>query len=99
MSVSADSSGKATREPSEVITIPYVMGYVEPRAYEGKGWTLNPATLKDVIVLGECDADPQSEDFSINKLIKENVGNCGIIRQVIDARNKPYLPIIKVVAR
>lgn len=91
--------GVAVKENHELVTINDFFEYVEPARYMGEGWTLNPDTTQDVIVLGRCEDNPEDADFDITKVLKANSGNSGIVRSVVDARNKPYLPIIKVVAK
>ena len=52
---------------------------------------------KDVVVFGVAEEEI-TDDYTIAQLLKQYRGNSGIVRSVTDARNRPYLPIMKVVA-
>lgn len=95
----AKSDGTFAVENSEVVTIDCSSenGYVEPSQYRKEGWTLDCSTKKDVIVQGIAP-EVINDEFSINELLKKYKGCSGIVRGITDARNRPYLPIIKVVA-
>ena len=92
-------SGTYTLADDETITVDFSKdnGYVEPEAYTGEGWTLDVSTKKDVVVFGIAEEEI-TDDYTIAQLLKQYRGKSGIVRSVTDARNRPYLPIIKVVA-
>lgn len=95
------SGGVLTKENNETVTIncDRSNGYLPPADYDGTaGWTLNETTKKDVIVQDICDKEI-TDDYTINRLLKDNAGCSGIVTSVKDARNRPCLKIIKVVAK
>ncbi|MCU7380849.1 hypothetical protein OBO34_21275 [Clostridiales Family XIII bacterium ASD5510] len=91
-----DSDGKINVAAEISITVPYRDGYVEPKLYEGAGFTFGFDNL-DIVVLGECPAKV-TDDYTITTLKKE-YPNVATIYAVKDNTRRGHLQHWKVSAK
>lgn len=68
VSKTVDTSGRIVVTQEVSLTVPVRSGYVEPKAFTGKGFTFGTGNM-DVIVLGKIDEEITA-DFTITSLRK-----------------------------
>lgn len=90
-----DSDGVMHLTPSVTVTVPFREGYVDRRAYAGKGFTFGLDNL-DVVVLGVCDKDI-TDTYTITDLQDEY--NAATISAVADNTLRQLLKHWRVTAK
>ena len=96
VSKTVDTSGRIVVTQEVSLTVPVRSGYVEPKAFTGKGFTFGTGNM-DVIVLGEID-DEITADFTITSLRKK-YDHVATIYAVSDNTLRQQLKHWKVMAK
>ena len=96
VSKTVDTSGRIVVTQEVSLTVPVRSGYVEPKAFTGKGFTFGPGNM-DVIVLGKIDEEITA-DFTITSLRKK-YDHVATIYAVSDNTLRQQLKHWKVMAK
>ncbi len=96
VSKTVDTSGRIVVTQEVSLTVPVRSGYVEPKAFTGKGFTFGTGNM-DVIVLGKIDEEITA-DFTITSLRKK-YDHVATIYAVSDNTLRQQLKHWKVMAK